>query len=223
MSFHLSSGPFFTLARSLLHVLWPTSCPVCGKLGEPICGPCLDGLAQMPISVCLACGIAEPCALHPSGPYCRSVSRYDAVNRHVVHTMKYRNARRVATMMGERIARSIAPPDADCLVPVPLHKGSERDYNQACLIARGAGETWGLPVREVLAWRGNVSRQVSAAGLEERFLPNDAIIVSGNLSNCRRVCLVDDVRTTGNTLRAARTALERAGCVVTGAVVWSMS
>ncbi|MDL2263416.1 double zinc ribbon domain-containing protein [Synergistaceae bacterium OttesenSCG-928-I11] len=223
MSFHLSSGSFFIFARSLLHVLWPASCPVCGKLGESICASCLDGLAQMPISVCLECGTGEPCALHPNGPYCRAVSRYDAVNRHVVHAMKYRNARRVATMMGQRIARSIAPPDADCLVPVPLHKGSERDYNQACLIAQGAGEVWGIPVRQVLAWHGNVSRQARAGGAEERFLPKDAIIVSGNLSGCRRACLVDDVRTTGNTLCAARVALEREGCGVAGAVVWSMS
>ena len=219
----LASGIFLPFARALLHVLWPVSCPVCGKLGEPVCASCLDGLAQMPISVCMACGVGEPCALHPDGPYCSGVSRYDAINRRVVHAMKYRNARHVATMMGERIARLLAVPDADCLVPVPLHRGSERDYNQASLIARGAGRVWNVPVLEALVWNRNVSRQARKRGAEERFLSDDAIIVSKNLPTHRRVCLVDDVYTTGNTLRAAKAALERAGFAVTGAVVWSMS
>lgn len=213
---------FLPFMRGLLHVLWPVSCPVCGKLGEPVCGPCLDGLADMPRSVCMVCGAGGPCALHPDGPYCNGVSRYDAANRRVVHAMKYRCARRVAAMMGERIARSIAPPDADCLVPVPLHKGSERDYNQAGLIARGAGRVWNIPVSEALFWSGNVSRQACKRGAEERILQNDAIIARRGLSACR-VYLVDDVFTTGNTLRAAQAALEREGCAVTGAAVWSVS
>lgn len=211
------------MARSLPHVLWPVCCPVCGRLGEAVCPLCLDKLAGAPIAVCLECGAGEPCPIHPDGPYCRAVSRYDAFNRRVVHAMKYRCARRVAVMMGERIARSVAAPGADCLVPVPLHKDSARDYNQARLIAIGAGKVWGIPVFPALSWSRNVSGQARKRGAEERFLPDDVMIVSKDVTPYRRICLTDDVHTTGNTLRAAASALERTGREVTAAVVWSIS
>jgi predicted amidophosphoribosyltransferase len=137
--------------------------------------------------------------------------------------MKYRGSRRVAVMMGERIARTLAVPDADCLVPVPLHKDSSRDYNQARLIAAGAGRVWGIPVISALAWSRNVPGQARKRGADERFLPDGVIIVSKDVTPYRRICLIDDVHTTGNTLRAAASALERAGRSVTAAMVWSVS
>jgi predicted amidophosphoribosyltransferase len=124
--------------------------------------------------------------------------------------------------MGERIARSVAASGADCIVPVPLHKNSRRNYNQARLIAEGAGGVWGIPVISVLAWSRDVSRQATKM-TEERLLPDDAIIAAKNAVPYRKVCLTDDVYTTGSTLRAAASALERAGRTVAAVVVWSVS
>jgi predicted amidophosphoribosyltransferase len=134
--------------------------------------------------------------------------------------MKYENARRVAGMMGETLAARFARPEADFLVPVPLHKSSERDYNQAELMARGAGKVWRLDTVRALEWKIALSRQALKSGRERTPLPEDAMIAAGALDGVR-VFLVDDVYTSGGTMRAAAGALEAAGAVVTGAIVWS--
>jgi predicted amidophosphoribosyltransferase len=154
---------------------------------------------------------------------CVAFSLYRGVNRDVIHAMKYSNGRRIALMMGRLMAGSIPRPDADFLVPVPLHGGSEREYNQAGLIARGASEVWGMPVRDVLMWRAGSTSQARKKKALLRNLPDDAIIARRSVSSGARVFLVDDVLTTGGTMRAARGAMERSGLSVAGSMVWSKS
>jgi predicted amidophosphoribosyltransferase len=124
--------------------------------------------------------------------------------------------------MGELIARRFAKPNVDFLIPVPLHKYSERDYNQAEFIARGAGSVWRIPVKSPLSWRRGSLRQALKSGVEDRNLPEDVITGSG-LPGGASVFIVDDVFTSGSTIRAAARALEGLGASVNGAVVWSKS
>jgi predicted amidophosphoribosyltransferase len=125
-------------------------------------------------------------------------------------------------MMGEIIARAAARPDADFLVPVPLRKGSRRGYNQAELIARGASRVWGIPVNDCLRWNRRLPNQARMKSARERALAPGAIGSDKNLRGAR-VVLVDDVCTTGNTLRAARDAVLAAGAAHAEAAVWSGS
>lgn len=123
-------------------------------------------------------------------------------------------------MMGELMALRFGRPDADFLVPVPLHKLSDREYNQSEIIARGAGKIWKMRTVPVLKWRHVVSSQALKSGMRARALPDGAMdavmpIVHG------RAFIIDDVYTSGSTIAAAAAALERAGAFVAGAMVWS--
>lgn len=210
------SGNFLYL---LSHLVWPTLCPVCGRLGRLVCDGCLR-VRTLPL-FCLECGAASPCGLHRDGPLCFSGSEYGETERAVVWAMKYKSGRSIARRMGRLLAEAAARPSADFLVPVPLHRGSGRGYNQAELIARGAEEVWNIPVRDVLAWRRELPRQAGKERASERVLPGDAIAAAGVIRPGTTVFLVDDVYTTGSTMRAARDALSRTGARVTGAMVWS--
>jgi predicted amidophosphoribosyltransferase len=169
---------------------------------------------------CLECGSAEPCGLHPGGAVVRAASSYSPLNRCLVHIMKYENGRDVALMMGELMATRFGRPCADVLVPVPLHKSSERDYNQAELIARGAAKVWRIKVAPALRWRRHVLSQALKSGTQTRRLPEDAITGTRDMSG-ERAFIVDDVCTSGNTIRASARALEELGAAVAGAMVWS--
>ncbi|MDR1965840.1 MAG: hypothetical protein LBQ36_03955 [Synergistaceae bacterium] len=151
---------------------------------------------------------------------CTAVSEYGGLNRDVVHLMKYSSRKNIALMMGGLMARMIPKPDVDFLVPVPLHKGSEREYNQAELIARGASSVWKVPVLDCLRWKSAVPSQARSLDRAHRVLPDGAISVR-KIEPGARVLLVDDVCTTGGTLLAARKPLCDSGAVVVGAVVWS--
>lgn len=197
-------------ARIFSHVVWPISCPVCGRIGVHICEECLFGLIEFP-----------PPAYFDGETPCFGATRYDPINRKIIHAMKYRHARCVAEMMGFAIAHSFDAPEADLIVPVPLHKRSERGYNQAAIMARAAGGVWNIPVAEVLQWKLDVPNQAKASS-DERTLPDGAIIMKYDTDKSIRVFLVDDVYTTGNTMKSAKKAVEAAGCNVAGAMVWSI-
>lgn len=212
----------YGLGAALLHILWPRSCPVCGRLAVSVCRSCLESVPADSAAKCMECGMPEPCILHESAVYCVSAARYDDVSRRMIHAMKYRGQSEIAWMLGREMARRTEPPPADILVPVPLHKGSDRGYNQAELIARGAGEVWDIPVALPLRWSRIIQRQAISHGTGARKLEKNVIISDRIDPDHGYVCLIDDVSTSGSTLRAAREAVEEAGGTVVGARVWSI-
>jgi predicted amidophosphoribosyltransferase len=136
--------------------------------------------------------------------------------------MKYSSRKAIALMMGEVMARALPKPDVDFLVPIPLHKGSEREYNQAGLIAKGASRVWNIPVKKCVRWNTERKSQASSLNKSDRALPRDAMTSDGTAEG-KSVILVDDICTTGNTLLTAACALERAGVHPFGAMVWGHS
>jgi ComF family protein len=136
----------------------------------------------------------------------------------LVHRMKYRHGWPIAEVLAERVM--VHPPvkallaDSDCLVPLPLHprRQWERGYNQAEVIARRLSWRTRLPVRSPLVRVRNSPSQTTLHAQAKRwenvrdvFRLIDAAAVGG-----RRVVLVDDVMTSGSTLRAAALALAAA-------------
>lgn len=171
----------------------------------------------------MACGTASPCGVHRGSPLCFSGAVYGEQERAIIWSMKYRGGRSVARRMGRLLAETFGRPAADYLVPIPLHRESRRGYNQAELLARGAGDVWHIPVLDALVWRRKLPRQAVKLSASERTLPDDAISAVQGVQAGVAVFLVDDVYTTGGTMRAAAKALTCAGASVAGGMVWSKS
>lgn len=125
--------------------------------------------------------------------------------------------------MGRSMGEVLPRAGGAILVPVPLHKGSSRAFNQSCEIARGVAEVWRTEVAEYLSWKSPRPSQVGLPSGKRRSLPGDAMEWKGRSCPGRPVILVDDVCTTGATLRSAALALKSAGASVGGAIVWAMA
>ena len=101
----------------------------------------------------------------------------------------------------------------DAVVPVPLHwqRRRARGYDQAALLARPLARSLGVPV--LLRGLRRVRNTPSQVDLPhaERQRNIAGAFAPWRLSGVRRVLLVDDVRTTGATLRAASAALKAGG------------
>jgi len=149
----------------------------------------------------------------------RAAVLYDGTARDLVHRLKYDDrldlAPTLARMMAGAGVELVA--EADCLVPVPLHRWRlwRRRFNQAALLARGLSTLTGLPtdaqaLARVKATRSQVglTRAARARNLQGAFRVPEA--ARPGLQG-RRVLLVDDVTTTGATANAAARALLRAG------------
>ncbi|MCK6446857.1 MAG: ComF family protein [Planctomycetes bacterium] len=113
-------------------------------------------------------------------------------------------------------ARDGAPSTFDVLVPVPLHpwRRLSRGYDQAHLLAKEVGRSLGLPTRRWLVRRratppqggpGSASR---AANVRDAFR---AAWLSRRSIADARILLVDDVVTSGATVRECARVLRAAG------------
>lgn len=170
---------------------------------------------------CAECGGAfgVPCC-YESVP-CFAAAEHDGAARDFILALKYKNMRPLGFAIGERIAAAFTSPEADCIVPLPLHKGGDRAYNQTELIARGIASRWGLPVEAgAMSWTARRKPQTGRKARERAKISSSVFAVSDSLRE-KRVVLVDDVYTTGGTVRAALSALRRAGARPVAVALWS--
>ncbi|GAB6280352.1 MAG: hypothetical protein STSR0007_04170 [Thermovirga sp.] len=121
-----------------------------------------------------------------------------------------------------RVMGEVFPVVGDALlVPVPLHAGSARTFNQSMELARGISEVWSVEARDALEWRIMRPTQVGLPSGERRSMPAGAMGWKGRPHGS--VCIVDDVCTTGATLRCASRAVRESGGTVAGVFVWAMT
>ncbi len=148
-----------------------------------------------------------------------------------IRRLKYAEATHAAFPLGYLLGHSVLRAEATThfgraatLVPVPLHPTRlvERGYNQAALLARGIAAATGARL-DVDCLR-RVRATDAQAKLDERGRAENAErAFSVRPAAPRAVVLVDDVCTTGATLRAAARALEAGGHRVLGALTVSLS
>ncbi len=139
----------------------------------------------------------------------------------VVHDIKYHGRSDLAEQMGVMLGKALSPHLAvqpltthpiDVIVPVPLTKERfrERGYNQSEHIARGISTVLGIPVcttaLERVTFQGS---QTQLNAMERRDNVEHAFrLTDGSAVADKHVLLVDDVMTTGATLKACALLLD---------------
>lgn len=132
--------------------------------------------------------------------------------RRAVHLLKYGGWRGLAGPMARAMLREAALPPAAVLVPVPLGAARERarGYNQSAEIAMALGRLSGNPVAATLLRRRRETATQTALTPEERRANlRGAFLATRGCPGA--AVLVDDVFTTGATLREAAAALAEHG------------
>lgn len=110
------------------------------------------------------------------------------------------------------------------LCPIPLHrrKLKWRGFNQAQEIAKHLSQALSIPLySDILIKTKNTTPQIEFQGIERRINMIDVFEVQlPKLVQNKNILLVDDVYTTGATMREAQKVLQQAGAKkVTGLVV----
>jgi predicted amidophosphoribosyltransferase len=183
-------------------------------MGEVICEPCLTPLLKPPPPRCLECGEPVPCKLHRGGGRIYSAGLYEGGLREAVLMLKGKY-RVMGARLGRACARVLVRPDADLLVPVPLHLDSPRRYNQALVIAEALGRAWDIEALPAARWTKDApSRSGMSAAQREALTPD--FFAFDSVAGAR-IALVDDVCTTGSTLSRLAEAARGAGADVPAA------
>jgi ComF family protein len=127
---------------------------------------------------------------------------------------RHKTADRLALRLFEEAGCRRVLDDADVLLGVPLHADrlAERGFNQAGLLAKGLARLSGTPVSTALARIRNTPSQTDLSARQRRRNMADAFAVADPRPILNSVAvLVDDVATTGATLRECARTLLRAG------------
>ncbi len=126
---------------------------------------------------------------------------------------KFRNMPWLAEALAAELAPML-PDDYDVLVPVPLHpkRLRERGYNQSELLARALSEQIGIPWKNSLRRIRHTPHQTGMSREQRLQNLNGAFdLKRGGDVVDRRILLVDDVFTTGTTLRQCAKVLHQCG------------
>jgi ComF family protein len=192
--------------------------PFCGRLAIPFSydiGP--DALS--------AEAIADP----PPFARMRAVAVYDDGAGRIVQALKYHDHTELASAMGRMMARAAADltDGIDLVVPVPLHRRRlwRRRFNQSAMIAAEVAAVIGRPHAPELVLRIKATRQQVGLKASERAANVQGAFRASPEARPelvgRRVLLVDDVYTTGATVKAVTRALLRGGAASVDVVVFA--
>ncbi len=217
----------------VIYGLFPTLCQNCGRpLQEEECLFCHNCLFKLPIakSYCRRCGsllseslldFFDPHTLN----YCSHCERenlpyervfigflYREPIKSLIHRAKFREDFILAYQLG-KLLKKLSPvnvKDYDYVLPIPLSlkREQERGYNQSLLLLWGL---MGFHLPKKILWRIRHTRpQSELSGKERKENVKNVFECREDLSG-KKILLVDDIMTTGATLKEASKVLKKKG------------
>ncbi len=203
---------------TLLSYVAPHHCCGCGKTGSLLCHDCKYNITYETKNVCLACGrptfsqgVCNTCKAPYSQAWCVG-DRKDVLQR-LVGLYKFERTksayRDLAGLLDDILPQL---PENTVIVPIPTIPAHirERGYDHTLLLAKRLATLRGLSVARVLA-RSNNTMQRHATAASRSRQAKFAFKVAGEIKQNVNYLVIDDVMTTGATIRYATKALKEAG------------
>ena len=212
-------------------------------LGES-CRLCKVDLLPKESGICVGCSGLLPFAWLDEGLLLASEDQAESQNvrvrswlvfseknavRHLIHRIKYKSDRPLAVDLGRAMGRDLGSLSGisipEIWIPVPLHpkRLRQRGYNQSEALAQGLQSELGGRVESRILKRDKHSesqtknsRNARSNNVAHAFSCKPGILLDPNI----RIAVVDDVITTGSTLKACCSALQAAG--FTNVQAWTL-
>jgi ComF family protein len=185
-------------------MIFDARCAGCGRSGPVLCRTCRFALAA-------------PAAL-PTGGDVIAALPFAGRPRAVVLGFKYGNRRQLGNhlaglLVNRLLGAGVRPADVDVVTWAPTsgRRRRHRGFDQAELVARRVARQLGVPCERLLERRGPDAPQTGRRRADRLLGPS---FRASPRTVGRRVLVVDDVVTTGATLRSAAAALRHAGATV---------
>lgn len=218
-----------SVLSGLLNLLFPAACPICGAAPDsyrlsPFCSACWNSLQPYSGPLCRQCGVPLVSRLASTCEACIAETPhfdrvlfygiYEGTLKEAIHLLKFGGVKRLAHPLGKLLCSLRGYEMADALIPVPLHRKRliSREFNQSALLAKYVGEQISVPViPDALLKTRNTRPQSNTDGRSERLKNiKNAFEVMQDVRG-KELVLVDDVITTGATIKECARVLMKAG------------
>ncbi len=217
----------------ILDLLFPKRCVGCKKLDTYFCSDCIANILQTDL-VCPRC---ERLAIGgQTHPICKrrygldglwSLGIYQGFLREAIKQLKYGKVKELAEILVDILVEYWAKYQPFVLdqikkdmgvgwavIPVPLHwwRGNDRGFNQSSLIGQTLSKNLGLAYCDGLKRIRYTKPQVKLKGSgRHQNIRNAFAFANSEQLKANSVLLIDDVWTTGSTLRECAYVLKRNG------------
>lgn len=222
----------------LLDILYPSFCPVCGlKNTFNLCLSCWEKIEPFNSPLCPKCGrpfSSEVAVSHSPDHLCSdcrdtrsyfdraiSVGPYEGTLAEAIHLFKYRGRKGLARPLGKIMVQylssnsSLFPTASLKIIPVPLHpkRLRQREFNQSLLLAKWVSKALAIPLILDNLQRIRWTRpQIELKGKERLVNVRGAFALKDhNAMEGNSFLLIDDVYTTGATVKECSNVLKKAG------------
>lgn len=204
----------------IFDLLFPRVCHLCGDEladGEKfICGVCRHRLPRTLYHAQRLNPMEEKLVGGP--PFVRGTGHFFYAHgsevARLIYDFKYNRYPSLAVEMGKLVATELQPTGffagVDVLQPIPMGmlRQGRRGYNQAEMLARGISVVTGIPIADNLCSRSKHESQTSKGReAREENMKGSFVAYKPSELEGKGVMLIDDVCTTGATLRNAAETL----------------
>lgn len=221
--------------QPLLNLFLPPRCIKCGRVlsgDDGLCLECFNEISFIARPYCQKCGhpfdedpgagkkFCGGCLQKPHTPFrlSRSALKYDEASKNLILAFKFMDKTENAKVLGRWLNmafKDIKEAGVDLIIPIPLHytRLVKRRYNQSALLAKELAKASGVAVDYTsVEHHVRTKPQVEFSGHARIKNVKDAFRVKNTQKiKGKRIVLIDDVMTTGSTLKECALALKRAG------------
>jgi len=185
-----------------LTIVFPQVCIICKKSHEHLCKQCQNKIKQSPIW-------QREQEIHFFSLY----EYNQIIHRKLIRLWKYKGDLKVLSYLMDNVMLPEKFYSVDYIIPIPLHKQKQclRGYNQAMQIAQIVQVVVNKPIKKDLL-RIKQTKSQATLSREQRLKNLDnSFIWKGESLVGKKILLVDDVISTGSTVKACSDIVQKAG------------
>ena len=207
-----------TTFSKLLDLVAPHSCRGCGAIGEAFCDRCKKDIFKHHFNICPNCKYKKStpkCSKCKTLPSTFIVADYDGIMGKLIHEFKYNSVRELGYELADLLDKTLPTlPKYTIIVPFPTatHHIRERGLDHTLLISKHLAKLRHLEIQKILV-RENNTTQVGSDRKTRLNQAKSAIEINPKiiLDSSKTYLLLDDVWTTGASMKSAIKKLQQAG------------
>ena len=211
-------------------LFFPAVCFKCGdKLCDSfLCQECLENIDFFKAPLCRLCSkplkentpsLCRDCVSKKTPySYLISVAVYKEPIMSLIHDFKYRNCDWLTDFLSKLMIEHLLkidfdPKKYDIATCVPMHylKRKERGYNQAELLAKTIANHFKITFRDDIIYQTRYRKPQATLKEKDRKKNIENCFLAKETAKGKNILLIDDIFTTGSTIKACSRALKNEG------------